>query len=326
MPGNTIDSRPAELLADTAYALVSAGATADDLFTEHLSEVPPHLSEALAPVVRLPDRTSGRRVIPDLLSAFGDPGPTPAHWKEAQSERTRAIDLAVILVGSVLGQVFGWTGQQDGRLLHNIVPSKGQEDMQVGASSSTPLEWHTEDSFHPRRAELLLLACVRNHDLVGSRVASIRRAGLSDGQIDVLGQPEVMIFPDASYPDDWRAHAGPRRGIRTIWLAEDGPCLRYDPFYSDFTGASPEFMAAYAALAEALDSCAEDVVAHEGDILLLDNDVAVHGRAAYRPRFDGTDRWLKRILVRLDRPRPREEAAEEDFGQTVVEPWPSEAP
>ena len=35
-----------------------------------------------------------------------------------------------------------------------------------------------------------------------------------------------------------------------------------------------------------------------GEVLVLDNYRAVHGRRAFRPRFDGTDRWLKRISVR----------------------------
>jgi alpha-ketoglutarate-dependent taurine dioxygenase len=39
------------------------------------------------------------------------------------------------------------------------------------------------------------------------------------------------------------------------------------------------------------------VVLSDGDVLVIDNDRAVHGRSPFVPRYDGTDRWLKRALV-----------------------------
>ena len=37
-----------------------------------------------------------------------------------------------------------------------------------------------------------------------------------------------------------------------------------------------------------------------GDLLIIDNTVAVHGRSPFTPRFDGTDRWLQRTFVVSD--------------------------
>ena len=34
-----------------------------------------------------------------------------------------------------------------------------------------------------------------------------------------------------------------------------------------------------------------------GDLLVIDNRRAVHGRSKFRARFDGTDRWLQRTFV-----------------------------
>jgi hypothetical protein len=41
----------------------------------------------------------------------------------------------------------------------------------------------------------------------------------------------------------------------------------------------------------------KQVVLADGDLLVIDNDHAVHGRTPFIPRYDGTDRWLKRALV-----------------------------
>jgi L-asparagine oxygenase len=34
--------------------------------------------------------------------------------------------------------------------------------------------------------------------------------------------------------------------------------------------------------------------------MIIDNAVAVHGRLPFEARYDGTDRWLEKLLVRRD--------------------------
>jgi L-asparagine oxygenase len=42
------------------------------------------------------------------------------------------------------------------------------------------------------------------------------------------------------------------------------------------------------------------VALEAGDLLIVDNSVAVHGRSPFTPRFDGTDRWVQRAFVVAD--------------------------
>jgi L-asparagine oxygenase len=39
------------------------------------------------------------------------------------------------------------------------------------------------------------------------------------------------------------------------------------------------------------------VTLRAGDLLVIDNAVAVHGRSSFPARFDGTDRWIQRTFV-----------------------------
>jgi L-asparagine oxygenase len=39
---------------------------------------------------------------------------------------------------------------------------------------------------------------------------------------------------------------------------------------------------------------------HPGDLLIVDNMLAVHGRSEFKARHDGTDRWLKKAIVTRD--------------------------
>ena len=41
----------------------------------------------------------------------------------------------------------------------------------------------------------------------------------------------------------------------------------------------------------------KDVRLQPGDIAFIDNYRAVHGRESFRARYDGTDRWLKRLNI-----------------------------
>jgi L-asparagine oxygenase len=62
-----------------------------------------------------------------------------------------------------------------------------------------------------------------------------------------------------------------------------------------------------AAAAEALDALRVHMtgslvgaVLEPGDLLVIDNRKAVHGRTAFRPRYDGEDRWLRRCFAVSD--------------------------
>jgi L-asparagine oxygenase len=310
--------RVATELARTAFDLAARGVTADTVFPAN--PVPAALKTALSAVLRPPDRVAGWRVVRGLLDDLtGEPGPTPPHWRAGLTPATAVLDVALALMSASVGGLFGWAGQQDGRLVHTIVPSRGYERAQVGASSTAELTWHTEDAFHPRRAQLLMLTCVRNLDGVGSRVTSLRHAELTELEQSVLAEPAVTICPDDSYPQEWGRAGGP--GMSTVWRSHDGWSLRYDSAYSRFRPAWSGFTEAYQHLGAALQDCAVEIPLGPGDVMLIDNDLVAHGRAPFQPRYDGTDRWLKRTLIHLNRYRPVTEQRESGYGQDLVEPF-----
>ena len=312
--------RSAQRLHSYAMEWAHAGRTADDFLSNGL-RAPEAVVEALREHVSPPEHKTGTRTIRGLLEPFLPVEPTPARWGDPQTVETRGLDIAIVAIAQSLGSPFGWAGQQDGRLVHDIVPTQGYETMQVGASSQTPLEWHTEDAFHPERAHVIVLTCMRNPDHIGSRVASIRDVDLTDAEWDLLRRTNTQILPDDSYPSTWQpdedSSAETGGGIATVWDADDGPYLRFDPAYTRFLTEDPRLRAAYDSLAAGLERASTAVDLTPGDVLLIDNDLAVHGRDAFKPRYDGTDRWLKRTLVHLDRPRPAQTRAEHRYDQPI---------
>ncbi|MEV0709279.1 TauD/TfdA family dioxygenase [Nocardia aurea] len=293
-----------------------------------VSELPASLREAF----RAPTSNAGATIVSRLPVTDEEFGPTPSGWNEAaawagdRERRARSFhfDIVMMLIARAVGEPFGWAGQQDGRLVNNILPTPGHEYEQSGASSTILLSPHSEDAFHPHRANLLMLACLRNPDEVGTTLSSVRQVELSAEQRRLLSTPTLPILPDISYGDGHQRYPAPP--VPTIWCeSPDGAqdsMLRYDPAYTPLDDADSEFRRAYAHLTAELERVCHTAALEPGEFLLVDNDVAVHGRVPFTARYDGTDRWLKRVNIRLpDRSRRAEEASENGYGQRVVAPF-----
>ncbi|MFE3795205.1 TauD/TfdA family dioxygenase [Nocardia tengchongensis] len=281
----------------------------------HEAMRPPATAAGVAVISRLP-------VVEDAL------GPTPFNWEEAAAwagDRARRstsleLDIALLLLARCAGEPFGWQGQQAGRLVNNILPTPGHEHEQSGASSTTLLSPHTEDAFHPGRANLLMLGCLRNPDRVATTVSSIRQVELDAAQWKLLRTARLPILPDISYGDGFDDSTAPP--VPTVGADPDGPTLRFDPAYTPLDRADDQFRCAYQHLAGELERVSRTTALAPGELLLVDNDVVVHGRVPFTPRYDGTDRWLKRVNIRLpQRRRAVGESAEDGYGQRVVAPF-----
>ncbi|MCP2275124.1 Taurine catabolism dioxygenase TauD, TfdA family [Nocardia amikacinitolerans] len=291
------------------------------------------LPESVRITMRPPASPSGATIVRGLPLTDDEFGPTPPSWREAarwsgdpQRGNSFQLDIAMLLLARCAGEPFGWSGQQDGRLVNNIVPTPGHEDEQSGASSKTLLSPHTEDAFHPDRANLLVLACLRNPDMVGTTVSSVRQVELTEDEYRLLSTPTLPILPDVSYGNGHERFTPPP--IPTVWDAAESssgtthPTLRYDPAYTPLDDADPEFRSAYARLTAELERVCHTAALAPGELLLVDNDVAVHGRVPFTARYDGTDRWLKRVNIRLpERRRRAAEADENGYGQRTVAPF-----
>jgi Fe(II)/alpha-ketoglutarate-dependent arginine beta-hydroxylase len=240
-----------------------------------------------------------------------DLGATPGQWKEAEAvARSLPFEMLTLLHGSLLGDVFGWFTQQEGHVVTDLVPMRGFETMQVGAGSEVELAWHTEDAFHPLRADYLLLTCLRNPARVATSVATIGDALTMARPSPALYRPCVIIQADAAHLAELRecaARDDGTNGASPDWMqpeptpiltgAVDKPWLCIDPAYMETLAGDDEGSAAVRELCDALDACLFDVILEPGDVLMINNRRVVHGRRPFSARHDGTDRWLKRVNV-----------------------------
>jgi alpha-ketoglutarate-dependent taurine dioxygenase len=83
-----------------------------------------------------------------------------------------------------------------------------------------------------------------------------------------------------------------------------------DPYYMRVPADDKEAQNALNVLTKAIDEQLVDIVLKPGDCCFIDNYRPVHGRKAFSARYDGTDRWLKRINITRDLRKSRASRAD----------------
>ncbi|HTU78805.1 MAG TPA: guanitoxin biosynthesis L-enduracididine beta-hydroxylase GntD [Solirubrobacteraceae bacterium] len=249
-------------------------------------------------------------------------GPSPDGWDGRKvPSPTFHEEVYFFLCASLVGDPVGWATQQGGYVMHELAPTRAHETEQLGSGSATVLTWHTEEAFHPLRADYIMLMCLRNPDEVETTFASIEDLKFDETTRQTLSRPLFQILPDNSHRRAYQARL--RAGlvapetlinrshekivrmcddpdlVPVLFGDPDSPYLRVDPYFMQVPAES-EGRDALGHLIEQIDKAIRGVALRPGDIIMLDNYRVVHGRRAFKARYDGSDRWLKRLNVVRD--------------------------
>jgi Fe(II)/alpha-ketoglutarate-dependent arginine beta-hydroxylase len=284
---------------------------------------------------KLTEDTPGNAVISGYPIDDSKIGLTPSHWKwKADASQTLEEQILLVLYGSLLGEVFGWSTQQDGHIVHDILPIESHENEQLGSGSTQTLWWHNEDAFHSYRADYVVFLCLRNPNEVATTFGGFSVEKLENEQVQMLFEPYFYIRPDESHLEknesDVRKESRKKEAENLIDLAYEkinkmnscsgdkisvlfgspqSPYLRLDPYFMDELKDNKKAQNAFDALVRAIDASIEPVVLQPGDYCLIDNYRVVHGRNPFKANYDGKDRWLKRVNITRDLRRSRDSRA-----------------
>lgn len=229
----------------------------------------------------------------------------PATPSSADSvQREASVPAAVLMmVACALGDPVAYLAEKSGALVQDVVPVPGKETFSGNAGSAL-LTFHNENAFHQHEPDYLLLLCLRaDHDATaGLRTACLGEVLplLSDATRAALSAPEFVLAPPPSFGTGSEA-----RSPRPVLFGDPAdPDMRMatiatTPLTARATDALREF-------GRACDAACRTLVLAPGDLAILDNRVTAHGRTAFKPRYDGADRWVQRTFVIADLRRSRD--------------------
>lgn len=226
-------------------------------------------------------------------------GKTPPHWRGGSSNGSGGSpaleeEIFLNLCGALLGEAIGWAHQRDGLICQDLLPIKGHEHEMLGSGSKQDLVWHTEDARYAHRGDYIGLMCLRNPDAVPTTFVSIDEIEVDRAKVKPLFEPRFVFLPDPSHPAD-----SERERAAVLFGDPEDPYVRFDP-YSMEEPESEEDREAFDYLVRVVDQALTGIALEAGDCVFIDNYKTVHGRSSFKPRFDGTDRWLKRVNITRD--------------------------
>jgi L-asparagine oxygenase len=228
---------------------------------------------------------------------------TPTDGKTSWEKRTFASEGVLLGVASILGQPFSFLSEKDGVIIHSISPVPGHEEVAANDSSRSDFKAHIECAYFLFRPDFLLLFCLRPdpEHKAGTLVADIRTAlqYLSPFDHAMLREPLFQIQAPLSFANGLGGQPWSMpRPVLTGPEASPEVCLNLN----GMRAVTPGSQKSLDLLRELLESpnVVDSVVLEAGDLLVVDNRKSVHGRTPFTARYDGFDRWLQRMYVKVD--------------------------
>ncbi|WP_182877986.1 TauD/TfdA family dioxygenase [Microbispora sp. H10670] len=193
----------------------------------------------------------------------------------------------LLALASLVGEVISFADWHAGARVQNLYPLRGEASRQ-NASNAVYLEMHTETAFRPNTPDALVLLCLRADERVGTLACDLLDvwAELDPGTRRALAEPAFAFrLPDGTVTEP--------KPVASRWRGR----LRFN-YAEALCAVGEEYERPLRTLREGIADRTVTINLRTGDLLLIDNTHLVHGRTAYQPRYDGTDRWLQRCLIR----------------------------
>jgi len=112
----------------------------------------------------------------------------------------------------------------------------------------------------------------------------------------------------------------PLEPVSVLYGPDDRRWLRLNTGSISYDKYDPKQVAALRELVDNVENNSVSVPFHPGQIVIVDNRRVMHGRPQYTaqqlPRYDGTDRWQRRLVVSQDRSR----LAKYELSSRLVDP------
>jgi L-asparagine oxygenase len=217
---------------------------------------------------------------------------------------TNLAKLQTIMI-SFVSDVIAYEAECYGNIFQDIVPNRFLEKDQTSLGSNTELEIHTEQAFSKLRPDLLSLACLRGDPDAITYILPVKSIidNLSHSDLELLKQPLWKTGVDLSFKiNNHEFIEGDIRGpipiLDQVYRSNGRFNLVFDQDL--MVGITEE---SNRLIGKIVDIYYKHRISHNlkpGEIIIIDNRHAVHGRSSFFPKYNGKDRFLVRCFSVFD--------------------------
>jgi L-asparagine oxygenase len=267
---------------------------------EQAEKLPPRIKNALTNFAEKGSETGflliqGIPIQPDTIPK------TPEGNQYKLGETTTLAKIQAILV-SAIGDMIAYEAECYGNLFQDVVPLRTMEKAQTSLGSNTELEIHTEQAFSKLKPDILSLACLRGDPDAFTHIFPVQTIlnNLTIEENALLREPLWYTGVDLSFKlNNNEFIDGDLRGpMPIISGSPNDPILIFDQDLMIGTTEESKEM-----IKKIINIYYQKKIRHnlkQGEIILVDNNRAVHGRSAFKPKYDGEDRFLIRCFATFD--------------------------
>lgn len=221
--------------------------------------------------------------------------PTPSNYRGVSVSRIRLNPPQAVhaMFSSLLGEPIAWKTQQSGNFFNDIIPIQENSGKAISSGSENLFDLHTEDAaLYPYIPDYLGLMGLRNVDRTPTIISAVDWESFDPEIKNLLFEPRYIVGVNIAHD-----MGQPTKPYPVLFGSIDHPYIRVN---QNLQHAVPGDLLAEEALdrlTEELNQNIVEVPVDAGSFFYLNNNVAAHGRRAYEPRYDGTDRWLQRLTI-----------------------------
>lgn len=267
--------------------------------TAVLSQLPPRLKTEIL------DFRSNRHAAGALLITGLPLDPvlplTPMNGERSKEKQSFVSEGCLIGIATLIGEPHSFASEKNGELIHNICPVQHRETTQSNESSRVDLRLHVENAYFDDRPDYLALYCLRQ-DHKKKALTSLVDVRSILSRLDLTERAELQkpVFVVPSPSSHHEAMGGEKwSSSRPLVGTPENP--RLICHFPGMKALDPKAQKALDKFEET--SHHSGVIRHitlrPGSILLLNNHKVAHGRTYFEPRYDGFDRWLQRLYIRV---------------------------
>ena len=229
---------------------------------------------------------------------------TPETNRNSIGSSTLISKIQALLV-SYISDLIAYEGEGYGYLFQDIVPIESMSKEQVSVGSDIELEIHTEQAFSKLKPDLLCLTCLRSNSDAFTYILPVNHIlhYISKETHDLLLQPLWNFGIDLSFKinNDEFIDGNIRGPFPILQHYDNKPYLLFDQ--NLISGITPQATKIISEIIEIYYTHRLKHCLQPGDILIINNNIAVHGRSPFKAKYDGYDRFLVRCfgLYNLDK-------------------------